>query len=203
MPCDQQPSGEKEAKLTKQRRYLNCWHSFTKKGSPDLPELDALLSYFPGGIRVSLYPHPHWPGFRNKLPRTGVCVFWGRAALISLGNSWDLTFPTVGEMQMLRGDLGAHWSIYPSLSLMPLRFMCVNIINSGSSSRMIPFGLFLWKLTKVSGINNSTATAGGLKAVAEHHSLVCHHSRLSTYSLSPLLVSWLAKGVTQTPMVRE
>lgn len=97
MPCDQQPSGEKEAKLTKQRRYLNCWHGFTKKASDDLPELDALPSYFPRGIGVSLYPHPHWPGFRNKLPRTGVCVILGRAALISLGNSWGLTFPTVGE----------------------------------------------------------------------------------------------------------
>lgn len=63
--------------------------------------------------------------------------------------------------------------------------------------------LFLRKLTKVSGISNSTATAGGLKATGEHHSLVCHHSRLSASSSSPLLVSWLAKGVTQTPMVKR
>ena len=70
----------------------------SQKRAPLISQLDALLSYFPGGIRVSLYPHPHWPGFRNKLPRTGVCVILGRAALISLGNSWDLTFPTVGEM---------------------------------------------------------------------------------------------------------
>ena len=71
---------------------------FHKKSSPDLPELDALPSYFPWGIRVCLYPHPHWPGFRNKLPRTGVHVILGQAALISWGNSWGLTFPTVGEI---------------------------------------------------------------------------------------------------------
>lgn len=179
---------------------------FQKKASPDLPELDALPSYFPWGIRVCLYPHPHWPGFRNKLPRTGVRVIWGQAALISWGNSWGSTFPTVGEMPAsdVKRVSGVTLQHLPQsithatqIHLCDYNKFCIQLSHDSI------WPLFLRKLTKVSGISNSTATAGGLKATAEHHSLVCHHSRLSASSSSPLLVSWLAKGVTQTPMVKR
>lgn len=179
---------------------------FHKKSSPDLPELDALPSYFPWGIRVCLYPHPHWPGFRNKLPRTGVHVILGQAALISWGNSWGLTFPTVGEIPAsdVKRVSGVTLQHLPQsithatqIHLCEYNKFCVQLSHDSI------WPLFLWKLTKVSGISNRSATAGGLKATAEHHSLVCHHSRLSASSSSPLLVSWLAKGVTQTPMVKR
>ena len=150
---------------------------FHKKSSPDLPELDALPSYFPWGIRVCLYPHPHWPGFRNKLPRTGVPVILGQAALISWGNSWGLTFPTVGEMPAsdVKRVSGVTLQHLPQsithatqIHLCEYNKFCVQLSHDSI------WPLFLWKLTKVSGISNRTATAGGLKATAEHHSLVCH-----------------------------
>lgn len=141
----------------KQRRYLNCWHGFTKKASPDLPELDAFQVISPGESG-SPFIFTLTDQALETSCRGQVCVwFWAgqHSSVEAIPDIWQS--PQLGrcQPQMLRGDLGAHCSIYPSLSLMPLRFMCVNIINSGSSSSMIPFGLFLWKLTKVSGINNS------------------------------------------------